>query len=84
MERNKSAKQSSSIPNLRVGPTEYKSDAEKVSLFSTILSETFTDNLKSSDFDLNFPKVIENRAINFNFNHCETEFFLQPETFTKC
>ena len=52
----KSAKQSSSLPNLNFTDRLYKTDNEKADLFSGILSETFSDlnHTSKSKFDEDF------------------------------
>jgi hypothetical protein len=73
--KTKSSKQASSIPTLKVGQVEYKNDMDKISLFSTILSDTFSENLFSSEFDQNFPSIAKNEVDNLDLNNCKVEFF---------
>jgi hypothetical protein len=49
--RARSPKKSSTIPDLIVGDRVYKTDEEKANLFALSLGETFTDGGPSTDFD---------------------------------
>ena len=55
----KKQKKSGEIPNLVFENVIYKSDEEKANLFASILSETFTDNCTSSDFDCQIHSYVE-------------------------
>ena len=52
-----------------------------MSLFSSILSDTFTDNLNCPVFDLNFPSVVENLVNNFDLNHSKVDLFTTSDIY---
>ena len=79
--KTKSPKQSSSIPNLKIDQTYYKTDMEKVSLFSSILSNTFTDNVNNTDFDMDFRSVAENLVNNLDTNNCKVDLFITRDIY---
>ena len=55
----RSPKKNSSIPNLLFDGKVLKSDEEKANLFRSVLGETFTESKNSSDFDMQFHKYVE-------------------------
>ncbi len=67
----KNQKKSGNIPNLLSGSDVYKSDEEKANLFATILSETFTDDCTSTEFDIQFHSYVENYVKNFDYTDDE-------------
>ena len=75
----KNPKQSSGIPNLKVDDIEYKSDPEKINLFSSIFNETFSDQVATNVFDDNNFKEVNNLVQKFNFSETNIEFFSSSE-----
>jgi hypothetical protein len=57
--RARSPKRTSSIPNLVVGDRVNSSDEEKAYLFRSILGETFTDSGPSTDFESTIYNYVE-------------------------
>ena len=67
----KNQKKSGEIPNLVLGNNVYKSNEEKANLFASILSETFTDNCTSSDFDSQIHFYVEDFVEKFDYSDSE-------------
>ena len=67
----KNQKKSGEIPNLVLGNNVYKSNEEKANLFASILSETFTDNCTSSDFDSQIHIYVEDFVEKFDYSDSE-------------
>jgi hypothetical protein len=66
--RARSPKRTSSIPNLVVGDRIYSSDEEKANLFRSILGETFTDSGPSTDFESTIYNYVEEFVSNFDYS----------------
>jgi hypothetical protein len=66
--RARSPKKTSSIPNLVVGDRIYSSDEEKANLFRSILGETFTDSGPSTDFESTIYNYVEEFVSNFDYS----------------
>ena len=66
--RARSPKRTSSIPNLVVGDRVYSSDEEKANLFRSILGETFTDSGPSTDFESTIYNYVEEFVSNFDYS----------------
>jgi hypothetical protein len=65
--RARSPKRTSSIPNLVVGDRINSSDEEKANLFRSILGETFTDSGPSTDFESVIYNYVEEFVSNFDY-----------------
>ena len=66
--RARSPKKNSKIPNLIIGNRIYRSDQEKAELFRMALGSTFTEEGPSSDFDSIFYSFVENFVSITHFN----------------
>jgi hypothetical protein len=66
--RARSPKRTSSIPNLVVGDRVYSSDEEKANLFRSILGETFTDSGPTTDFESVIYNYVEEFVSNFDYS----------------
>ena len=65
----KTAKQSSTIPNLLLNDTEFVTDEEKSNLFSSILKNTFSENDEESDFDSKHKSDVTDSVDNLDFSN---------------
>ena len=79
--RARSPKKNSKIPNLIIGNRIYRSDQEKAELFRMALGSTFTEEGPSSDFDSIFYSFVENFVSNTHFNDLNVN--LEKFTFTE-
>ena len=66
--RARSPKKTSSIPNLVVDDRIYSSDEEKANLFRSILGETFTDSGPSTDFESVIYNYVEEFVSGFDYS----------------
>ena len=64
----KSQKKSKTIPTLKFENVLFKSDEDKANLFAKRLSETFTDDANSPDFDAQFYSFVEDFVKNYDFS----------------
>jgi len=62
--RAKNPKQTPTIPSLRKGNLEFKTESEKVELFASMLKETFSDVGSDGEFDLNFKLEVSEAVVN--------------------
>ena len=72
--RAKNPKQTPSIPTLRKGHLEFKSEKEKVELFKSILKETFSDVGSDGEFDQMFKLSVTNTVDNHKLQNDFVQF----------
>ena len=64
-------KNSVTIPSLLFEEKAIKTDEEKVNVFAAILSETFTDDYASNEFDNQIHSFVENFVNNYDYSDSE-------------
>lgn len=69
--RTRAGKCSRYIPHLVYNGRTYSSDEEKAELFGLLLSETFSENRQSSDFDSEFCGFVERFVAGYNLDRSE-------------
>lgn len=77
----KAPKQASSIPNLLYDGISYKTDSDKATLFSSILTDTFSDINNLDEFDGANLIEVNNVVDNLNLSDCEFKPFNTFEIF---
>ncbi len=72
--RAKNPKQKPSIPTLREGHLEFKSEKEKVEFFQSILKETFSDVGSDGEFDQSFKLSVTSTVDNHKLKNDFVQF----------